>query len=163
MPAALNVAGGNSSYRGSPAPAAQPGGQYYEDVDPRFESGPSAQNASSSLHPPLPPSDSYEDIREIPQGARSPAESDKSTFTSISQRGVNPRWNAPPPFPPPNQSGGYGMTAIPRRPVGPSTNEVLLNSNPDFELPTVRTTPQRAGGQGLIPGSAYPGAPRPPR
>lgn len=100
------------------------------------------------------------------QGSRSPAESEKSNFTSISQRGINPRWNAPPPFPPPNQQqGGYGMTAIPRRPVGPSTNEVLLNSNPDFELPTSRGSPQRMGGQGMIPASAYPGAPRgsPPR
>lgn len=163
MPAALHVPGGNSSYRGSPVPAPQAGGEYYEDVDPRFEPAPSVQGTSAPP-PQLRPSGSYEDIRDIPQGSRSPAESDKSNFTSISQRGINPRWNAPPPFPAPNQAGGYGMTAIPRRPLGPSTNEVLLNSNPDFELPTARASPQRMGG-GMIPASAYPGGPRgsPPR
>ncbi|KAH8907414.1 pali-domain-containing protein, partial [Coniochaeta sp. PMI_546] len=138
MPAPLNVPGGNSSYRGSPVPPTQPGGEYYEDVDPRFADTPAAPSAPTTSTSPLPPvqtTDSYEDIRDIPQGARSPAESDRSNFTSISQRGINPRWNPPPPFPPPSQQPGYGMTAIPRRPVPPSTNEVLLNSNPDFELP----------------------------
>lgn len=165
MPGPQNVPGGNSSYRGSPVPPTQPGGEYYEDVDPRFADTPAAPSAPTTSTSPLPPvqsTDSYEDIRDIPQGARSPAESDKSNFTSISQRGINPRWNPPPPFPPPSQSG-YGMSAIPRRPLPPSTNEVLLNSNPDFELPTARGGPQRTGGQGMIPGSAYPGAPRSPR
>lgn len=95
MPSPLNAPGGGSPYRGSPAPQAQPAqaGEYYEDVDPRFAETPATtaptQNASTSLlpHRPAQPTDSYEDIRDIPQGARSPAESDRSNFTSISQRG----------------------------------------------------------------------------
>lgn len=164
MPAPLNVPGGargaeSPSYRGSPAPAAQPipAGEYYEDVDPRFET-PAALAQTSTPVPPVQATDSYEDIRDIPQGARSPAESDKSNFTSISRRGVNPRWNPPPPFPP-APSSGYGATAIPRRPVPPSSNDALLTTNPDFELPAARGTAQRTGGTGMIPGSSYP----PPR
>ncbi|KAB5559676.1 SUR7/PalI family-domain-containing protein [Coniochaeta sp. 2T2.1] len=145
VPAPLNVPGGNSSYRGSPAPSAPSG--YYEDVPVQFD----AQN-NTPPNPPLPPVESYEDIRDIPQGARSPAESE-SNFSSVSQRGINPRWQSPPPFPPPQGGGhgGYGMSAIPpRRPVGPSTQDVLLNSNPDFELPGSRASPQRQrmGGAG---------------
>ena len=167
MPSPRRASGGartgDSPYRGSPVPPAQsgPGGQYYEDVDPRFAGASArtapAQNSSNSLHPRGPPTDSYEDIRDIPQGARSPAESDKSNFTSISQRGINPRWNPPPP-----SQQGYGMTAVPRRPLPPSTNDVLLNANPDFELPGTRTG-QLHRGPGTTPRSSYPpvlGSPR---
>jgi hypothetical protein len=156
-PSPLSAAGGGRaaehSARGSPAPQA-PGGAYYEDVDPRFAELPTAPTALSTSAP-LPPvqvADSYEDIRNIPEGARSPAESERSNFTSISQRGINPRWNPPPAMP-----GGYGNSAVPpRRPVPRhDPNEVLLNSNPDFELP--RNSPSRgAGGPAMIPGSSYP-------
>ncbi|KAF4965968.1 hypothetical protein FSARC_6277, partial [Fusarium sarcochroum] len=67
---------------------------YYEDVDPRFASP--TPPANNNLQPP-PIEPIYEDIHANNAGARSPAESEHSTFTSISQRGVNPRWNPNPP------------------------------------------------------------------
>ncbi|OAA62451.1 pH signal transduction protein [Niveomyces insectorum RCEF 264] len=151
---------------------------YIEDVDPRFAE-PHPGNKHSSPPPPLqqqpqflqplmvPPGNSYEDI---PQGSRSPAESERSTFTSISQRGVNPRWNPPPQtltpgYGPPGMEMGPGH-GIPRRPVR-DPNETLLNSNPDFSLPAAgrrsltHGSPGPSnlgggGGGGMIPGSAYP-------
>ncbi len=103
---------------------------------------------------------SYEDIQE---GSRSPAESDRSNFTSVSQRGVNPRWN------PGMGPGGFGAPMNNRRPVPPPSqrNEILLNSNPDFELPGGRPGrgPSREalqrrplpGPGGMVPRSAYDG------
>lgn len=149
------------------------GDNYFEDVDPRFAEpppalvpGPLATNyptnspSNGNLHPGgLDGNNSYEDIQE---GARSPAESDRSNFTSVSQRGVNPRWNPGP--------GGYGPPMPNRRPVGqPQRNDILLNSNPDFQLPGGRGGrggfPGRGGrGQAppgaasMVPGSAYPGS-----
>jgi hypothetical protein len=112
----------------------------------------------SSSNPALNHSNSYEDIQE---GSRSPAESDRSNFTSVSQRGVNPRWN------PAMGPGGFGAPMNNRRPVPPPTqrNEILLNSNPDFELPGARPGrgPSREAGQrrplpgGMVPRSAYDG------
>ncbi|KAI8632607.1 pali-domain-containing protein [Xylariaceae sp. FL1651] len=131
-----------------PPPAASNGGNYYEDIDPRFaEPSPRAQQA---VHEgPI----SYDDPHLAP-GARSPTISERSGFTSVSQRGVNPRWN-----PPPGQ--GYSQQIPPRRPV--NRNDVnILNSNPDFQLPSRRggsASPARGGagaGGGMIPGSAYP-------
>lgn len=136
------------SSRGSPAPggspAPPPAADYYEDVDPRFADPPGGIFPSTNLS--IPKTNAYEDTLEIPPGAppRSPAESDRSNFTSISQRGINPRWNpSPPPLPPP----------VARRPVV-RPSDIALNSNPDFELPT-RGSPGRNQG-GMIPGSAYP-------
>ncbi|KAK0733702.1 SUR7/PalI family-domain-containing protein [Lasiosphaeria miniovina] len=126
------------SRNGPPVPATS---EYYEDVDPRFAEPPVAQRPTP---PPIHTTSSYEDI---PQGSRSPAESERSTFTSISQRGVNPRW-APPPVP-----NNYGGSVIPRRPVNRPA-DVLLNSNPDFELPA-RGSPSRTPGN-LTAGGAYP-------
>ena len=119
---------------------------YYEDVDPRFvepEAVPQAtsplpsaltagRNPNDSLHVErrtspshLQPSSSYEDM---PEGTRSPAASDHSNYTSISQRGINPAWK-----PPPGQGLGMGMGGVPnRRPVQPPD---VLMGNPDFELP----------------------------
>jgi hypothetical protein len=137
---------------------------YYEDVDPRFAE-PAAtapppilapgyvqnNNSNQNLRPiqPIQPtgldgSSSYEDLQS---GARSPAESDRSNFTSVSQRGVNPRWNG----------GGYGAAPMPRRPV-PQQNDILLNSNPDFMLPGGRGGRGfvRGGRGGTVPNSAYP-------
>ncbi|KAK0729684.1 hypothetical protein B0H67DRAFT_5048 [Lasiosphaeris hirsuta] len=88
-----------------------------------------------------------QDTLDIPQGARSPAESERSTFTSISQRGINPRWA--PPQPPPGAISNYGGNVIPRRPVN-RTADILLDSNPDFELPG-RTAPSRKRGGGGYP------------
>ncbi|KAH7358148.1 SUR7/PalI family-domain-containing protein [Plectosphaerella cucumerina] len=143
--------------RRSPVPAPAHS-DYYEDVDPRFANTPPEQ-----LQPPPLQTNGqdmmYEDQREQRSTrARSPgAESDRSNFTSISQRGVNPRWN-PPPMP--TYQGGQGPP--PRRPVRPpqqQRQDMLLNSNPDFQLPTGRmgSPPRNNGsGGGMIPGSAYP-------
>ncbi|KAK4200298.1 SUR7/PalI family-domain-containing protein [Triangularia verruculosa] len=110
-------------------------GEYYEDVDPRFAepataaaaAAPPASN-SRPRTPPMQPLQLANSYEEIPQGARSPAESERSNFTSISQRGINPRWQPPPEMP----------QMIPRRPVGNHSRptDILLTSNPDFELPT---------------------------
>ncbi len=126
-----------------PQRAVSDAGDYYEDVDPRF----AEQQAPSTLHPGPEVPGAYEDIHAA-SGSRSPAISERSAFTSISQRGVNPRWNPPPPGP------GYGQMP-PRRPIG--RNEVnVLNSNPDFQLPTTRGRNPSPGAR-MIPGSAYPG------
>lgn len=107
----------------------------------------------------------YEDIHALPPGARSPAESEgaQSNFTSISQRGINPRW--------PGDRGGGGFA--PRMPPPPRNDQaILLNSNPDFELPGVgpvgsRGLPGRGVNNGrgmqfprggLIGGGPYPGS-----
>ncbi|KAL8706913.1 MAG: hypothetical protein Q9201_000073 [Fulgogasparrea decipioides] len=137
---------------------------YYEDVDPRFaepvnlqpsqaqSSAPLPTSLTAGLQPQLPqqgviehardydnnnthlqPSNSYESIPENTHdaGARSPAVSDGSNYTSVSQRGINPQWR-------PENDSTMGMGGVPhRRPVGqpPHQRDVLLNSNPDFELP----------------------------
>lgn len=147
---------------------------YYEDVDPRFaepeppipNSGPvpaslmpghaGGQHIDRGLSPGhhLDPSSSYESIQE---GARSPATSDTSHFTSISQRGVNPNWR-----PGPN---GMGMTpsmgGVPnRRPMqqAPPPQRDVLTSNPDFEIPggTRGGVGGRPGRSGSSPGQRYP-------
>ena len=151
------------------------GDNYFEDVDPRFAEpppalvpGPTATGypangpSNGNLQPGgLDGNNSYEDIQE---GARSPAESERSNFTSVSQRGVNPRWNPGP--------AGYGQPMPNRRPVNaPQRNDILLNSNPDFQLPGMGGRGGRGGFQGrggrgqapptgasMVPGSAYPGA-----
>ena len=85
--------------------------------------------------------------------ARSPANSDRSNFTSISQRGVNPRWNGNRP-PVPNSS---------QQRIQQQRQDVLLN-NPDFQLGSSgagggASRQRGAGGQGMIPTSAYPPGP----
>lgn len=143
---------------------------YYEDVDPRFVEpaqvppppvvAPAYANNPSnnySLHPMdgLDGQRSYEDLQS---GARSPAESDQSNFTSVSRRGVNPAWTAPP---------AGRQQQMPRRPVNQSPpKRDVLNSNPDFQLPGGarggRGGPRGGGGRGgrggMIPNSAYSGA-----
>ena len=106
-----------------------------------------ATPAQRPTPPALETDNSYD---SIPEGARSPAESERSTFTSISQRGINPNW--PGNNPPPPMMGGFGAVP-PRRPVQPP-RDVLLDGNPDFMLPG-------AGGRGghgpRRGGGAYPG------
>lgn len=118
---------------------------YYEDVDPRFASD--IPPANNNLQPP-PIEPLYEDIHANNAGARSPAESEHSNFTSISQRGINPRWNPHPPPPMPYQQGPPH-----RRPVQQQQQrrDVLLDT-PDFQLPSARS----GRGPGMVPGSAYP-------
>lgn len=71
--------------------------------------------------------------------------------------------------------GGFGppMNGPPRRAPGPQRNEMLLSSNPDFEIPGMgprRGGPARGGlmgprggmgmgGSGMVPRSAYDQAP----
>ena len=150
---------------------------YYEDIDPRFDELNRLPSSSSAVPVPLrpgnnaldqpqmpgrdvsanghlEPSSSYDTIQE---GARSPAESEASNFTSVSQRGINPEWR-----PPPGQGMGMGMGGVPnRRPVGNQPpRDLLLGSNPDFMLPVAggrggRTGPPSRGGRGppgMIPG-----------
>jgi hypothetical protein len=155
MPSPLNAAGRHVELpehgNPPPQPPVQAAGEYYEDVDPRFAQPPAVRK--STPPPPIYATNSYEDI---PQGSRSPAESERSTFTSISQRGVNPRWN--PPMPPPPAPGSYGQNLLPRRPVNRPA-DVLLNSNPDFELPARRGPPRPTGARpagAMTPESAYP-------
>lgn len=143
IPSPLSLPNRNAGPPSSKSPPPSRSGTYYEDVDPRFAAPSPNPSPRPTPPPPIQTNTAYEE--EIPQGSRSPAESERSTFTSISQRGVNPRWN-PPPGPPP---------LIPRRPV--NRNDAILNSNPDFELQPGRGSPPRAGG--LIPGSAYPTGP----
>lgn len=117
----------------------QPGGHTYHDESP-----------DSSGHPPQVMTNSYEDL----PGARSPAESETSNFTSVSQRGVNPNWR-------PGHGGEFNSFA-PRRPAPQQAQmrrDVLLAGNPDFEIPGM--TPNRRG-RGGYRGGAMGGPPRMP-
>lgn len=157
---------------------------YYEDVDPRFASepqpmpsmpeNPAVQNQSRI--PPLltpgqpaqpgqyrpesvtrlPQTNSYEDL----PGARSPAESEASNFTSVSQRGVNPNWR-------PGNGGEFSSLgpARPRR-EHQAKRDVLLAGNPDFEIPGMsgppRAGPRSRGGPGGMRGGMGAGPARIP-
>ncbi|ORY67707.1 SUR7/PalI family-domain-containing protein [Pseudomassariella vexata] len=68
------------------------GSTYYEDVDPRFAEPAPRPLQPGTLQTGFSPS-GYDDFHD---GSRSPAASEQSVFTSVSQRGVNPRWNSPP-------------------------------------------------------------------
>ena len=140
---------------------------YHEDVEPRFADQPPVTNSmvppalaphNGGLHPHgLDGNTSYDDVQS---GSRSPADSDRSNFTSVSQRGVNPRWNGG------NGGNGYGAPApMPNRRPPPQRNDILLNNNPDFMLPGGHGPGGRGGGpprgrglpgNGIVPSSAYP-------
>lgn len=131
------------------------GDQYFEDVEPRFtedhagdavnnNSVPSALLAgrpTGEIEPqPQPPS-----LLNIPgtnagDGPGSPAISDisqASHFTSISERPINPNWQgAQAPLPPP---------AAPASNRGPRVQDVILDANPDFELPVAGRGRGRGG------------------
>lgn len=123
LPRLPSVNEGQAANRPQPNP--RPANNYYEDVDPRFAasqlSAPNNTVVPSALVPGPPPidipiSNLYDDL---PEGARSPAASDTSHFTSISERGINPRWRPPPP---PSRLGRQ------------EAEDILLASNPDFDL-----------------------------
>lgn len=131
----------------APVSNAKGAGNYYEDVDPRFDQTAHTPPGRRTPPPPirLQPTAQvdYEEMRAAAGGTRSPAESEHSNFTSISQRGINPQWN-PPPMPT-------------RRPVQQQRQDLILD-NPDFRLPGGRST--AAGARklpGMTPDSAYPG------
>ncbi|KAL9616839.1 MAG: hypothetical protein Q9160_008329 [Pyrenula sp. 1 TL-2023] len=101
---------------------------YYEDIDPRFREQedqglPRTLTPGNNGNGQLPPGEgSFEDI---PEGARSPAASEASHFTSVSQRGVNPNW----------RPGQADVDMMPGRKVQQQRRDVLLGNNPDFEMP----------------------------
>ena len=123
---------------------------------------PSNNNNNPNTH--LQPSTSYDSIHG--EGTRSPAESDISNYTSISQRGINPNWR------PGSEEGRgammLGVGGVPnRKPLPgqqygqplPHPSQMhhqqqqqqqqrtdILQENPDFELP--------AGGSGGGGGAA---------
>lgn len=99
---------------------------------------------------------------EYRSGPRSPAASTSSHFTSVSQRGINPRWQ---PQPPPQFIGGPPVSnEYPsRRQNRPPRNDQMnfLSGNPDFELPVNRAGKRPGGSSGAIAspidtGSRYP-------
>ncbi|UKZ74082.1 hypothetical protein TrVFT333_001738 [Trichoderma virens FT-333] len=132
-PLANTQRGPTPDHSRSPAPAAgvKEKGGYYEDVDPRFDQ--TAHTPPRRQTTPPPPlhlqQASYEDMGGGPDGTRSPAESEHSNFTSISQRGINPQWSPQPPMPQ-------------RRPVQERHDMIL--DNPDFKLPGVDRRPRRS-------------------
>lgn len=145
--------GGSPVGRGSPRPRPSPAHEtsYVEDIDPRFAEPPVVAPPIIDRRPSPPPEiDTDNPYDSIPEGARSPAESEHSTFTSISQRGINPRWsgNKPPPM-----MGSVYQGMPPRRPA-PQLNNILLD-NPDFALPGgPRGAGRGAAGRGR--GGLYP-------
>lgn len=162
---------GNLNFNGNhggPRPGGPSSTNYYEDVDPRFaEPAPSEERLPSALVPggggaasgtrtrdqqpptasgdnPEPPAVAPpdEDNSMGPDGEHNRLSniSDTSHFTSISERPINPRWQESlnrdlPPVPPPP-------------PPVPRTQDVLLSSNPDFELPMARPGRGRGRGRG---------------
>jgi hypothetical protein len=159
---------------GLPAPSRnEPTSDYYEDVDPKFAeparsnpapmptslmpggyahpnmSNPSFLSAPpplTSSDPNLPRTSSYDDL---PDGSRSPAASEASHFTSVSQRPVNPNWR-PEMGAPAGQFAPYGGGG-PRRPMRQEDAILEANSaNPDFAIPAMagRGRGRGRGGRG---------------
>ena len=150
---------------------------YYEDVDPQFaepllqhdgrNNVPNAlQPGAMSSNPRVAPvnvsdanlmhSPSYEDMHE---GARSPAASEASHFTSVSQRPVNPDWQPPPPGMGPPQPGQFAPYGAPR---AMRQGDAILEANaanPDFAIPGVGMSRGGRGGRG---GRGAARAPPPP-
>jgi hypothetical protein len=171
------------SHVGLPAPTRnEPTSDYYEDVDPKFAepaqsqpppmptslmpggyahpniSNPSFLSAPHGSDPNLPRTSSYDDL---PDGSRSPAASEASHFTSVSQRPVNPNWR-PEMGAPAGQFapyGGPGGPPGPRRPMRQEDAILEANSaNPDFAIPGSRGR----GGRGRGRGRGGPIGPPPP-
>lgn len=152
----------------TPASPQRHSGAYYEDVAPEFDlPGPSSsphpialtpgpgprspppaelviprggngggENARPSYMGPFSPPPIPDDALLSPDGPNSPGA--ESSFTSISQRGVNPRWLEAEGM----AGGGRG---------GARVASVGLHGNPDFELPAaMRGTRGRGrGGMGM--------------
>lgn len=156
---------------------------YYEDVDPKFatdepvippkpamNTGPAGllpqglvpgHSAMQSRYGSTAASSAYEDP-DRNEGNRSPAASETSNFTSISQRPINPSWRPPPPsgpmmvYPPASRGGwgGYAASSMYSGPAGKASSkyshqETLLNANPDFSIPGVSPVSRRKPPSGL--------------
>ncbi|KAB8356532.1 hypothetical protein FH972_024114 [Carpinus fangiana] len=162
-PVELPTAGqGSPTALHGPGVTQQSSDNYYEDVDARFaqenrsvhESAPAPAPMPSTLvpgygqqpvsyvqHMDLNREPSQSSVYTDPQGdmdlrAKSPAHSDNSNFTSISQRGVNPNWQpdgAGAPMGPSGYRGGSHLSS--RGPAPRRAQDTLLNGNPDFSLP----------------------------
>lgn len=133
---------------------------YVEDIDPEFVEPTMGPTIPTSLMPGPPPPNltsdqplrneylqpnesnsfpssgpslerSADSFESLPESERSPAASDASHFTSVSQRGVNPNWR-PGPQPAP----------------GPRGEDMLLNSNPEFSIPGAGPRRGRGGFRG---------------
>ncbi|KAL5002434.1 SUR7/PalI family-domain-containing protein [Aspergillus recurvatus] len=98
----------------------QSGSMYYEDEDPVYTSRNESAVGNSGVPSALTPGHSGEQKLKENEVERpgSPAASEVSHFTSISERPINPRWR-PPPMP--------AQAAQQKR-------DVLLENNPDFDL-----------------------------
>ncbi|KAL3432837.1 SUR7/PalI family-domain-containing protein [Aspergillus tetrazonus] len=98
----------------------QSGSMYYEDEDPVYTSRNESAVGNSGVPSVLTPGNSGEQKLKENGVERpgSPAASEISHFTSISERPINPRWR-PPPMP---------AQAVQQK------RDVLLENNPDFDL-----------------------------
>jgi hypothetical protein len=145
LPSQASQVGGPTSNR------VERSSDYYEDVDPRFAEpmqahvppplptslmpggfatpNPAYLSAANSSDTHLPRTNSYDDL---PEGSRSPAASEASHFTSVSQRPVNPNWRPEMGAP----AGQFAPFPGPRRPM--RQEDVILEANaanPDFVIP----------------------------
>lgn len=149
------------SHVGAPLPnRMERSSDYYEDVDPRFAeptqvhhpppmpsslmpggfsaSNPNLLSAPNHSDSSIPRTASYD---ELPEGSRSPAASEASHFTSVSQRPVNPNWR-PEMGAPAGQFQPYNG----RRPMRQEDSILEANAaNPDFAIPGM---PGRGRGRG---------------
>lgn len=116
---------------------------YYEDVDPRFAEAEAANMPSALALGPSGEPKQRTSFDDLPDGARSPAASEISHFTSISQRGINPKWR------PPEESSQVKVQ---------KGRDVLLGNNPDFEIPTGRGRGKPGPGGRMPPLPAMPSA-----
>lgn len=96
-------------------------------------------------------------LENIAEGARSPAGSENSHFTSVSQRGINPNWRPPMGQGPMGGMGGMGSTASAQQ---RRREDVVLAANPDFSLPGMNVGGAGRGGRGGFRGGRGGGVPR---
>jgi hypothetical protein len=134
-----------------------PGGYAHQNTSNlNFLSAPPAPPMNGS-DPSLPRTSSYD---ELPDGSRSPAASEASHFTSVSQRPVNPNWR-PEMGAPAGQFAPYA-SGPGRRPI--RQEDVILEANsvnPDFAIPGGMPGRGRGRGRGRG-GRGGPMGPPPP-
>lgn len=132
---------------------------YHEDVPPQFEQ-PTRYTDEDHLHNGVPTNRSRRQRSRgsntferppYPEQPRSPDTiSNSSHFTSVSQRGINPRWHGEGQQPGMPYSRSHGTLARPARSERRMQPNILAD-NPDFVLPGL-------GGKTRLPQSRRPGA-----